>query len=93
MNEPWIDWARELQFLAQAGLAYSKDPYDLERFQRVRDIAAEIVSHQADIPLSKVTELFCGETGYQTPKLDIIHLVLEGNSFTNSFPLKEPTKY
>lgn len=70
MDETWTKWARELQFLAQVGLTYSKDPYDLERFQRIRDIAAEMVSHQADIPLGRVKELFCCETGYQTPKLD-----------------------
>ena len=29
MDETWTKWARELQFLAQAGLTYSKDPYDL----------------------------------------------------------------
>lgn len=29
----WLDWAKELQFIAQAGLTYSKDPFDLERFQ------------------------------------------------------------
>lgn len=51
----WLDWAKELQFIAQAGLTYSKDPFDLERFQRIREISAEIVSRQ---------------TGFQTPKLD-----------------------
>ena len=66
----WLDWAVELQSLAQAGLYYSKDPYDLERFQRIREISAEIVSHQSEVPLDKVTDLFCNESGYQTPKLD-----------------------
>lgn len=49
----WLDWAVELQSLAQAGLYYSKDPYDLERFQRIREISAEIVSHQSEVPLDK----------------------------------------
>ena len=31
-NEKWLQWAVELQSLAQAGLTYSKDPYDIERF-------------------------------------------------------------
>jgi ADP-ribose pyrophosphatase YjhB (NUDIX family) len=66
----WLDWAVELQFLAQTGLTYSKDPFDLERFQRVRDIAAEIVSARSGLELSTVKELFCNETGFQTPKLD-----------------------
>ena len=41
---PWLDWAVELQALAQAGLHYSKDPFDLERFTRVREIAAEMLA-------------------------------------------------
>ena len=69
-NEPWLSWAAELQSLAQAGLHYSKDPYDAERFERVREIAAEMLSEKSDIPMEKVRELFCSETGYQTPKLD-----------------------
>ena len=69
-NEKWLQWATELQALAQAGLFYSKDVFDLERFQRIRDISAEMVSLQSDLPVEKVKELFCCESGYQTPKLD-----------------------
>ena len=70
LYEPWLSWAKELQFLAQAGLAYSKDPYDQERFERIREIAAEMVACRTEIPLEKVKDLFCSETGFQTPKLD-----------------------
>ena len=69
-TSPWLDWAVELQALAQAGLYYSKDPFDQERFQRIRDISAEMMAHQTALPLETVKDLFCGETGYQTPKLD-----------------------
>lgn len=69
-NEKWLQWAVELQSLAQAGLTYGKDAYDLERYQRIREISAEIVSHMADIPVETVKGLFCNESGYQTPKLD-----------------------
>ena len=65
-----LDWAVELQSLAQAGLFYSKDVYDIERFTRIREIAAEMVGQISELPLEKVKELFCCETGYQTPKLD-----------------------
>ena len=64
----WTDWARELQALAQAGLEYSKDPFDRERFQRIRDISAEMVAEGAQLPLERVKTLFCGESGYQTPR-------------------------
>ena len=66
----WLEWAKELQFIAQAGLTYSRDPFDIERFERIREISAEIMSHQSDLPIEKVKELFCNETGFQTPKLD-----------------------
>ena len=69
-REKWLAWAVELQSLAQAGLHYGKDPFDRERYERIRSIAAEMVSCQAEIPLETARDLFCCETGYQTPKLD-----------------------
>ena len=69
-HEPWLRWAVELQSIAQAGLFYGKDVFDKERYEQVRESAAEMVAHQSDIPLHKVKDLFCNETGYQTPKLD-----------------------
>ena len=69
-NQNWLDWAVELQALAQAGLFYSKDIYDIERFHRIREIAAEMLTQPSGLPLERVRDLFCGETGYQTPKLD-----------------------
>ena len=69
-EQKWLDWAVELQALAQAGLFYSKDIYDIERFRRIREIAAEMLVSPAGLPLEQIQDLFCGETGYQTPKLD-----------------------
>ncbi len=69
-REKWLDWAIELQSIAQIGLTYSKDPFDQERFARIRQIAAEMVAHQTELPLETVKDLFCNETGYQTPKID-----------------------
>ena len=69
-KECWLQWAIELQSLAQIGLNYCKDIYDKERYQRIRDISAEMVSFMTDIPNMKVKDLFCNESGYQTPKLD-----------------------
>lgn len=69
-NTEWLSWAVELQSIAQAGIYYGKDPYDKERFERIREIAAEMIARQSEIPVAKVTDLFCSEIGYQTPKLD-----------------------
>ena len=69
-NEKWLQWAVELQSLAQAGLYYTENPFDQERYQRIRDISAEMLALQTEIPLEKAKDLFCCEIGYQTPKLD-----------------------
>lgn len=69
-NEQWLNWAVELQSLAQAGLFYGKDPYDRERYLRIREISAEMICHKSGISAQQVHHLFCSETGYQTPKLD-----------------------
>lgn len=69
-NGAWLKWAVELQSIAQAGLYYGRDPFDRQRYERIRSIAAEMLSLQTEIPLEKVRDLFCCETGYQTPKLD-----------------------
>lgn len=69
-DNPWLKWAMELQFISQAGLTYSKDPFDLERFERLREISAEMMSLKTGISLEQVREVFCNETGFQTPKLD-----------------------
>ena len=78
-NLKWLEWAKELQFLAQAGLTYTKDDFDKERFERIRAIAAEMMSLQSGLPLERVKGLFCNETGFQTPKLDTRAAIFAGN--------------
>lgn len=78
-NEKWLEWAVELQSLAQAGLYYGKDIFDKERYERIRDIASEMVAFKTDIPSDKVKDLFCCETGYQTPKLDSRATIFKGD--------------
>ncbi|VIF70696.1 NUDIX family hydrolase [Clostridioides difficile] len=77
MNEKWLEWAIELQSIAQAGITYGKDIYDRERYERIREISAEIIAYKTDISTEKVRNLFCNESGYQTPKLDTRAAIFE----------------
>ena len=70
MNDQWLAFAIRIQSIAQAGLQYGKDEYDRERYEALRQIAAEMVSMKTDIPTGRIRNLFCNETGYQTPKID-----------------------
>ena len=72
MTEPgWLTWARELQALAQSGLAFTKDPYDRERYEALRALAARVLAANTGFPAPAIETLFTGETGYATPKIDV----------------------
>ena len=79
MEDKILNWMIELQSIAQAGLEYSKDVYDIERFERLREIVAEIISYKTELPIEKIKDLFCSEKGYQTPKLDTRAAIFEDN--------------
>lgn len=78
-NDVWKKWAQELQFLSQCSLAYSKDKFDRERSERIREIACEMLSYKYDIPIEKVKLDFAGELGYQTPKVETRAAVIKDN--------------
>lgn len=77
MISKWTEAAIRIQSIAQAGLAYSENEYDRERYEELRKIAAEMISYETEMPIEKVTEFFCNETGYQTPKVDTRAAVFE----------------
>ena len=70
-GDRWLDWARELQALAQTGLTYNKDPFDVQRYEALRQIAAEIVAAHTAVAPQYVHELFFREAGHATPKVDV----------------------
>ena len=78
----WLDWTHRLQAIAQIGLTFTTDSFDIERYHAVRRIAAEMVAASAgsqDVPA--VLGLLEAETGYATPKVDVRGVVFneEGN--------------
>jgi ADP-ribose pyrophosphatase YjhB (NUDIX family) len=80
MNEPgnlkgcsprWLDWAREIQALCQTGLAFSAGQYDIQRYRRMMEIAAEIVASHTGLSEESLSTTFLAQPGYATPKLDV----------------------
>ncbi|HWG75300.1 MAG TPA: NUDIX hydrolase [Steroidobacteraceae bacterium] len=68
---PWLTWSRELQAMAQTGLTFSKDPYDLERYRRLRTLALQMMALGAGTALEPLEALFAQDMGYPTPKVDV----------------------
>ena len=67
----WLDWARRLQAIAQTGLTYAEDRFDVERYTSIRSIAAEIMSSNVGAPAPSVVDMFSVDGGYATPKIDV----------------------
>jgi len=75
----WVGFAMELQSIAQNGLAYTKDRFDKERFERVRQISAEMISIRTGLSFEHVKDVFCNEKGYQTPKVETRSAIFKGD--------------
>ncbi|MGJ5817980.1 NUDIX hydrolase [Paludibaculum fermentans] len=73
MDDPqWLSWVRQLQAIAQTGLTYAKDVYDIERYQALRRLAAEMAAAGAGLPdAARILDLFSRDKGYATPKVDV----------------------
>ena len=78
MNDPWLDFAMQIQSIAQTGLFYTQNSYDRERFEALRRISAEMLSVRTALPFEKTVEVFCCEEGYQTPKVDTRAAIFSG---------------
>jgi ADP-ribose pyrophosphatase YjhB (NUDIX family) len=80
MAEPdWLTWTRELQAIAQTGLAFTRDAYDRERYERLRALASEIMAAHTAAPAERIEALFAGEQGYATPKVDVRGAAFDGD--------------
>jgi len=72
MDPQWLDWAKRLQAIAQSGFTYTKDHYDVERYEAVQRIAAEMLAAgTAAKVIEPIADLLSREKGYATPKVDV----------------------
>lgn len=71
-NAPyWLEVAYKLQSLSQAGLTYSQNDYDKDRYEQLRALSIEIISKHSEIDEPALKNLFAVQTGYPTPKVDV----------------------
>lgn len=75
----WLKWISEVQSIAQAGLTYSENEFDKERYTRLRQLISELAAHCSGNEMSNVANIFALEQGYHTPKVDVRSFVLKEN--------------
>jgi ADP-ribose pyrophosphatase YjhB (NUDIX family) len=75
----WLQLAREIQALSQTGLTFSTDNFNTARYQRLMEIAAEIVHDYSGLSKEALLRDFLAQTGYATPKVDVRGAIFQGN--------------
>lgn len=90
MNDLFLDFAKKIQSIGQTGLAYASNPYDIERYEQIRQLSFEMMEALSRTKVEKIADLFKHETGYQTPKVDIRGIVFRGNEI---LMVQEKTDY
>ena len=67
----WLEWAREIQALAQTGQTYALNDWQRQRYRRLMEISAEIINEHTHLPIEPILEGFVNQPGYATPKVDV----------------------
>ncbi len=67
----WLIIAKQINAIANTGLAFTKDQYDRERYEQLQKLSIEILHKITDIDTQKLEFVFNREIGYQTPKLGV----------------------
>lgn len=71
-EEPqWLRIARELRAIAQTGLAFTRDRFDRQRYERVRELAASMLAQFSGGDYGTVIDVLRQDSGYATPKVDV----------------------
>ena len=71
--------AIELTAMAQNGLLYATDHYDLDRYTRLREVAAELLGLITEASPATIGAALAFEAGHATPKVDVRGALFEND--------------
>jgi ADP-ribose pyrophosphatase YjhB (NUDIX family) len=80
MEPPWVAWAQRLQALAQNGLTYNTNPFEIERNHAIQRVAEEMLAAGTGLDPGALHDLFAGEVGHATPKVDVRGAVFQDDT-------------
>lgn len=79
MKYPWLQVAQQLQSIAQAGLTFGENKYDIERYEQIMELSRRIIADHTDLVYERIKDVFSLEKGYLTPKVDVRGVVLRND--------------
>ena len=79
MSHYYFEKIKRLHALAEIGLEYNTIPYDVERYQEIRDICLEMLEKITRTPVADIIPVIEERNGYRTPKVDVRAVVFNDN--------------
>lgn len=74
-----LDYIKRVRAIAQNGLTYCENPYDIERYEELKELSFSMLNILTDAPIEKIKNFFTDEKGYQTPKVDVRAVVMKSD--------------
>jgi ADP-ribose pyrophosphatase YjhB (NUDIX family) len=71
MTNNWLEIAKQMQAIAQSGLTYAKDQFDIERYKQLEALSLEAMKQVTGDDVELIRDLFANESGYKTPKVGV----------------------
>lgn len=66
----WFEIAKRLKNISQAGKAFAKNDYELQRHKEIEEITAAIFAHHTGLSADQCLGILQEDSGYPTPKVD-----------------------
>ena len=70
-SSDWLKIVEELKSIAQNGLTYCDNHFDIERYEQIQELAAKIIANNTEYNTNQIIDIFAKDQGYLTPKLDV----------------------
>jgi ADP-ribose pyrophosphatase YjhB (NUDIX family) len=75
-EKPFLEIVEQLAAIAQNGLTFAKDGYDLERYAQLRTLTAEMMARHSGRPVDEIEDWLSVDRDYATPKIDVRAVIM-----------------
>lgn len=73
----FVKYLQRMIALTDTGLTFTKDPFDRERYEDLRDFLSEMLNQASDLDSEEVAEVLKPTSAYATPLMDVRAWIVE----------------
>ena len=73
----FVKYLQRMIALTDTGLAFTKDPFDRERYEDLRGLLSEMLNQASDLDSEEVAEVLKPTSAYATPLMDVRAWIVE----------------